>query len=380
MLEFNLIFLIGTNTPRLAPTALTEAIDSIVVTYRETGRSGFQIVFRVGRAKPSDVEDDPLLRGSEEQLLAAFNRVIVTLTINHQPKVLLDGIVTYHEYAPSLELGESILTLTGEDVSVMMDLEEKSIEHIELDDQSIVQTLIASYSKYGLTPKLTAPQWVERPLKTDRIPVQLGTDLAYIQELASRHGFVFYIIPGPTVGQNTAYWGPPNRKASPSKPLTFNMGSFTNLESINFQYDALAAIKVMGQVQDRKTNAIQPVSNLSSSRSLLSSEPALTTQAHTRTVQFRQSARLSNQATAYGQAMVDRAIAGVVTAQGELDTLTYGGLLEHGGLVDLRGVGYTYDGRYVVNEVTHEIRQGEYKQRFVMTREGLGTTVSSVSV
>jgi hypothetical protein len=380
MLEFNLTILIGANTPRPAPTALTEAIDSIVVTYRETGRSGFQIVFRVGRANPSDVEDNPLLRGSEEQLLAAFNRIIVTLTINNQPKVLLDGIITYHEYAPSLELGESVLTITGEDVSVMMDLEEKSIEHVELDDRSIVQALIASYSKYGLTPKLTAPQWVERPLKTDRTPVQLGTDLAYIQELANRHGFVFYVIPGSTAGQNTAYWGPPNREAPPSKTLTFNMGSFTNLESINFQYDALAAIKVMGQVQDRKTNTIQPISNLSSIRSPLSREPALTTQTHTRTVQFRQSARLGNQAAAYGQAMVDRAISGVVTAQGELDTLTYGGLLEHGRLVDLRGVGYTYDGRYAVNEVTHEIRQGEYKQRFVMTREGLGTTVSSVSV
>lgn len=378
--DLNLTFLIGASTPRPAPTALTEAVDSLIVSYRDQGRSGFQIVFRIGRATPSDLQDDPLLRGTEEQLLLPFNRVIVTLTMNSQPRVLLDGIITYQEFAPSLEIGESIFTITGEDVGVMMDLEEKSIEHPELDDQTIVQTLIGQYSKYGLVPKLTVPQWSERPLKTERIPVQLGTDLAYIQELADRHGFVFYIAPGIVAGQNIAYWGPPNRKATPSKPLTFNMGSFTNVESINFQYDALAATKMSGRVQDRKTNQIQPVDQTSSRRSLLSREPAITTQTHLRTTQFRQSARLTTQASAYAQSMVDQSIDRVITATGELDTLTYGDLLQAGGTVDLRGVGYTYDGRYYVNEVTHEIRPGDYKQQFTMTREGTGTTLSSVTV
>ncbi|MGG6266453.1 phage late control D family protein [Leptolyngbya sp. AN10] len=378
--NLNLTILIGANTPRPAPTKLTEAIDSLMIIYRDSGRSGFQIVFRVGRSTPADLQDDPLLRGSEEQLLLPFNRVIVTMTLNSQPRVLLDGIITFHEFAPSLELGESIFTITGEDVGVMMDLEEKSIEHPELNDKTIVETLITQYGKYGLVPKLSTPQWSERPLNTERVPVQLGTDLAYIQELANRHGFVFYIKPGAVTGQNIAYWGSPDRAAVPSKPLTFNMGSFTNVDTINFQYDGLAATKVVGQVQDRKTNQIQAVSQTSSQRSLFSREPALTTQSHIRTTQFRQSARLATQASAYAQAKVDQSIDRVITATGEVDTLTYGDLLQAGGTVDLRGVGYTYDGRYYVNEVTHEIRQGDYKQRFVMTREGVGTTRSSVNV
>lgn len=378
--NLNLTFLIGASTPRPAPTGLTEAVDSLVISYRDNGRSGFQIVFRIGRANPSDLQDDSLLRGMEEQLLLPFNRVIVTMMMNSQPRVLLDGIITYHEFAPSLEIGESIFTITGEDVGVMMDLEEKSIEYPELDDKNIVQNLIKQYERYGLVPKLTTPQWTERPLKTERIPVQLGTDLAYIQELADRHGFVFYIQPGASTGQNIAYWGPPNRNAAPSKPLTFNMGSSTNVESINFQYDALAVTKISGRVQDRKTNQVQPVSQESSSRSPFSQEPALTTQTHIRTTQFRQSARLATQALAYAQAMVDQSVDRAITAQGELDTLTYGDLLQAGGTVNLRGVGYTYDGRYYINEVTHEIRTGDYKQRFKMTREGTGTTVSRVTV
>lgn len=379
-LGMNLTLLIGTTTPRPVPVVLSEAVDSLEVTYRDQGRSGFQIVFRIGRAEPADSQDDPLLRGATEQLLNPFNRVIMTVTVNSRPRVLLDGMITYHEFAPSLEPGESIFTITGEDVGVMMDLEEKAVEHLELDDKSIVEKILNSYSKYGLTPKLSTPKWTDRPLKTDRVPVQLGTDLDYVQELAYRHGFVFYIKPGPSTGSNEAYWGPPNRKATPSKPLTFNMGSSTNVESINFQYDALAVMKVQGQVQDRKTNAIQPVSASSSGRSPLSREPALTQQTYTRTAQFRQTARLGTQATAYAQAMVDQSMDAAVTAIGELDTLTYGDFLQHGGTVDLRGVGQTYDGRYYINEVTHQIQQGDYKQRFKMTREGLGSTVSSVSL
>lgn len=379
-LGMNLTLLIGTTTPRPAPTLLSESVDSLEVTYRDQGRSGFQIVFRVGRAEPADAQDDPLLRGATERLLQPFNRVIVTLNLASRPRVLMDGIITYHEFAPSLEPGESIFTITGEDVGVMMDLEEKSVEHLELDDKSIVEKILNSYTRYGLTPKLSTPQWADRPLKTDRVPVQLSTDLDYIQELANRHGFVFYIKPGPSTGSNEAYWGPPNRKASPSKPLTFNMGSFTNLESINFQYDALAVMKVQGEVQDRKTNQTQSVSVSSSRRSPLSAEPALTTQTYTRTAQFRQTARLATQATAYAQAMVDQSVDAAITATGELDTLTYGDFLQHGGTVDLRGVGQTYDGRYYINEVTHQIQQGAYKQRFRMTREGSGSTISSVTV
>jgi hypothetical protein len=381
LLKDTITLLIGAHTPRPVPAALSEALDSLEVTYRDRSRSGFQLTFRVGRVRPSDLQDDPFLRGELEKLLLPFNRVIVTVGLNSRPpRVLLDGIITYQEFTPSTEPGDSTLTIMGEDVSVMMDLEEKSVEHLELDDQSIVESLIGSYAKYGLTPKLSKPQWTERPLKTERVPVQLGTDLDYIRELADRHGFVFYLMPGPGTGSNVAYWGPPDRKATPSPPLTVNMGSWTNVESINFQYDALAVVKVKGQVQDRKSNQIQPVSSESSRRASLAAEPALTTQTRTRTVQFRQTARLQNQADAYTQAMVDRATDGVITARGELDSRTYGDLLQHGGTVDLRGAGHTYDGRYYVNEVTHTINGEGHKQRFTLTREGTGSTISSVTV
>ena len=61
--------------------------------------------------------------------LRPFSRVLVILTFNGVPSVLMDGIITDQQLVPSNEPGESTFTITGEDVSVMMDLEEKSVEH-----------------------------------------------------------------------------------------------------------------------------------------------------------------------------------------------------------------------------------------------------------
>jgi len=69
-----------------------------------------------------------------------------------------------------------------------------------------------------------------------------------------------------------------------------------------------------------------------------------------------------------------------IHATGELDALRYGDLLMPRALVDLRGAGYSNDGTYYVKSVTHTIKTGEYKQRFTLTREGIGALSPVVRV
>lgn len=71
------------------------------------------------------------------------------------------------------------------------------------------------------------------------------------------------------------------------------------------------------------------------------------------------------------QAMVDSAADRGVTATGQLDALRYGEILTPRALVDVRGVGDTYNGTYYVESVTHSIGIGQYKQSFRLTREGV---------
>jgi hypothetical protein len=60
--------------------------------------------------------------------------------------------------------------------------------------------------------------------------------------------------------------------------------------------------------------------------------------------------------------------ADVITASGQLNVLRYGRPLKARQLVSVRGAGLTYDGFYYVKSVTHDLKRGEYKQSFSLTR------------
>jgi hypothetical protein len=376
MLGIHLTLLIGESVPKPAPSILMEALKSIEVSQSDEGRSGFQIIFQVGRSGRNDLQDYQLIKNP---LLKVFNRVILTITLGANAQVLMDGIITNQQFSPSMQPGGSTFTITGEDVSIMMDLEEKSFGHTAQSEATIARVLIGNYAKYGLIPKVIAPPLQDQPTAQERIPSQQGTDLEYLQAIAQRYAYIFYIIPGPSVGSNVAYWGPPQRQTQPQKALTVNMGAFSNINSINFQNNALSATAVEGSVQDRKTNQARPVREYSSDRPPLVSQ-TLNRQSFRRTKQFRETGRETAQANARAQAITDRSIDDVVTVSGELDTMRYGDLLQLRGLVGLRGVGYNYDGLYYVKSVTHNISKGEYKQSFTITREGLGTTTQRVRI
>jgi hypothetical protein len=68
-----------------------------------------------------------------------------------------------------------------------------------------------------------------------------------------------------------------------------------------------------------------------------------------------------------------------VSCEGSLDVTRYGGVLHARGLVGVRGAGPAFDGLYYVKKVTHKIKRGEYKQDFTLTRNGIVSTVSTVS-
>ncbi len=376
-LGINLTLLIGENTPRPAPRLLMESLQNVEVTHSDEGYSGFQITFQVGRAGRKDLLDYQLIKNP---LLKVFNRVILIITLGAIAQVLMDGIITNQQFSYSLTPGGSTFTITGDDVSVMMDLEEKSVEHTAQDEAIIARVLIGKYAKYGLIPEVIAPSFRDQPTRNDRIPSQQGTDLDYLKAIAKRFAYVFFVTPGLISGTNTAYWGPPLcrdapwRVSTPQKALTVNMESFSNVDSISFQNNALSATAVKGSIQDRKTNKIRSLQEYNSDRSSLSAQPALAKQAYRQIKQYRETGRDTAQAGARIGAIADQSVDNVVTVTGELDTARYGSLLKARRLVGLRGVGATYDGLYYVKSVTHKISLGEYKQNFTITRDGIGTT------
>jgi hypothetical protein len=379
LLGLHLQMMIGPTIAVPATPDLTEALHSIQVTHNDEGRSGFQLTFQVSRGGPADLLDYALLANP---LLRPFNRVVLTAVFNVVPRVLMDGIITHRQLTPGDAPGTATLTVTGEDVSVMMDLKKVRAAHPAQPEPVIALKLIGTYAQYGLIPMVIPPVALDVPIPLERVPVQQGSDLEYLNEMARRFGHTFFVIPGPAPMTNIAYWGPPPRIGILQRALSVNLGSETNVASINFQYNALAPTIVSDLVQDRTLNVTLPVLTFVSTRPPLVPMPALPFQlpnVRTALLAGDSGGGLSiAQAYARAQALTDRSVDNVLTAQGELDTLRYGDMLIPRALVGLRGGGFTHDGIYYVKSVTHTISRGQYKQRFTLTREGDGSLVPAV--
>jgi hypothetical protein len=378
MLGVHLSLLIGPTIPLPATPDIAEAMQSVSVTQNDEGRSGFQIVLQVGRSGLTDLLDYKLLLNP---LLRPFNRVILTVMFDALPQVLMDGIITNRQFSPGNQPGLGTLTLTGEDVSVMMDLVKKRANWPVMSEPLIALAIIGSYAQYGLVPVVIPPSTIDQPLPTDRTPVQQATDLEHLKAIGERFGHVFYVEAGPAPGVNTAYWGPPKRAANPQRALTVSMGPQTNVEQISFAYNGLAATIVDDEIQDKDFNMKFPVKTFVATRlPPLALMPALPTQLpNVRTVLLERGPGLTvMEAYARAQGITDKSVDGVATAQGELDALQYGDVLKPRGLVGVRGAGFTHDGFYYVKSVSHSISKGQYKQRFSLTREGTGALTPAV--
>lgn len=374
-----LTLMVGRFLPTPVAPAVAEALASVDITHNDSGPSTFQLQFNADRAAPLAQPDFPLLF---DETVAIGNRVIVVVTVDTVPHVLIDGFITRQELAHTRESGASTISVTGEDVGVAMDLIERSFSYPGFGDTMIVATIFAQYMMFELEPIIipTLSDIVTIPLEWT--PQQNETDRAYLNKLAQKHGYVFLLRPGSTPGTNMAYFGPPPRLSSPQPALSVDMGPVTNVEQISFSYDGLAPEVYVGMTQDDETELDIPVLTAVSTRlPPLASEPALPFQLpFVRTRLFTDPRWDAAEAWAYAQSQTDLSVDRVVTADGTLDTLRYNHVLEAPGVVAVRGAGGTYDGLYYINSVKHSIARGSYKQTFQLSREGTGTLVSTVSL
>ncbi|MEM8929870.1 MAG: hypothetical protein AAGE94_01780 [Acidobacteriota bacterium] len=385
--------------PGPAPGDMLESLKRLEVTQTADGPCGFQLTFDAPRFNVEDTSQSAEYPILSDDLLTPFNRVQISVSIKStEDVVLMDGYILRQEI--EIEDDATFVTVLGEDVSVKMDLIEVSVEFQNLKDSDIVSQILGNYSSLGVTASVTAPSGESAP--SDFVPQQNCTDRFYVRMLARRYGYDFSVIPGSSAGSNTAYWGPPKTDGTPQAVLSANFGPKTNVKKLEMSYDARVPTQVYGQVLDLTQNPAQvsPVAlSAPSWRAGLSETEALSTNTgiasdptsfysslddlDVRGSLLYHSGLDVSRATALATGKANRSVVEVQVIEGELDTETYGNILEVAGLVDLRGVGATFDGRYLVRQVTHiiEIENDEpkYTQKFILSRGGYGTTISEVA-
>lgn len=352
----------GAEQPDTPPREVIDAITGMRVTHAVDAASGFQLTLAVAR------------QSRVHQLLAEgyFDpplRVVASVAWLGVTTVLMDGVVMRHDLSVG-DTGATTLTLTGDDLTALMDLETKVKPHDGERVEDRVRTICGEYANYGLDVDVRDAPRRDDPDPRRRSPTQRGTDLDYLRGLAADVGYVFFLQPGPEAGRSIAYWGPEYRIGDPQPPLSVDFDSGSNVSELTFGFDG----RLKTQYIDGDG---QPVAaDVSTLRPPLAKRPATPL----RKLPLPPARMLDDPEAGMLGGAVTAGSSDTVTASGTLDVRKYGGILHARRLVSVRGAGQAYDGLYFVTSVTHDIAPGRYRQDFRLARDGLGAQQGTVDM
>jgi len=363
-----LTLMIGPAVPVPAPKIVVDALNSVQVTNSKE-RNGFQLTFNISTS--SVLITTLLLAGFFDPIVT---RVIIIVTVNASPTVLMDGFITNQELSPSNEPGKSTLTITGEDVSLAMDMVQMIMPFPEMPEVAKIYSLLAPYAFLGITPVVIPPVIsTVRTLTEGHDSIVKQTTRQYLQTLAANCGYVFYVQPGLFPGQNIAYFGPDVNLPVPQPALSINMDSNSNVDSLSFSLNGLAKKIKVYTILDPATKKIPvqlPVPNFNPLKPIMGLKVLPVVQTEFADDLSKLSPDKAIQII-IGDLMNSSLNPPSTTVNGSVDIIRYNRILQPRMMVGVRGAGIAYDGLYYVDSVTHNIKPGEYRQSFTLSRDGL---------
>lgn len=354
--NIRLQLLVGDRTVAAPPIEVTQAFSELRVTTADETPSGFQLTLVTNGCSslarsllPSGFFDPP-------------KRVVAAVIWRGSTTVLIDGVVMRHDVRVGDGPGALTVTLTGDDLTALMDLTAKVRDFQGQAVEQQVESICDDYRQYGINSHVHDAPERDAPNPRVRSDLQRGTDLDHVRALASDVGYVFRLDTDRTPGRSTAYWGPPQRGGTPQPTLTTNVNGDGNVISLRFGFDGRAKTQytVKGQL-------VSPA-DVSTLRPPLAARPAKALV----TRPLPPTARLDSIEASLLAGSLTADASDTVTCTGELDVRHYGTILRSRRTVSVRGAGGSFDGSYYVRSVTHDLSLGRYRQSFELVRDGTG--------
>ena len=362
----SLAMLLGQGAPRPAPPYVADAFEGAEIALSEDDLSGFSLTFRVASdgliPGPAPILADPSLHPGA--------RVVLSGLLGVTPTVLMDGIIETRRYTPEDGASPAMLTVLGRDLTFLMDKDHKTAAYPNMSHKMIADLILLPYASHGVVPQVIPPLASNAPAATDFIPHQNTSDFKYLRNLARLNGYVFALTSGPLPGVSTAYWGPRQFLSVPQPAITVNMGSSDNARNLKITHAAAKAKQVSGAVIEPTLGAAVEVRSVLPLRPPLSISPSIVNPTTTGTQVLAVEAGI-DVATAFARAQSQSDNTSLtVRVTGELDTLSYSGVLKPMQLVGLRGAGPIHSGLYYVSRTVHKISPGSWTQEFALARDG----------
>jgi phage protein D len=302
-------------------------------------------------------------------LFARLRRLTVTVTVGSgQAETLLHAHVVETRADLSSQPGRSMLRVVAMDPSVRMYLEEKVRAWPDMTDADIAS---AVFGEYGFTAKVEPTNPARQD--DDATTVQRGSDIQFLRQLAGRNGYECYVQVEPASGAVEGHFHPPRVEETPQGVLSVNLGSATNVDAFAARFDMLRPVTVEAgslDAEDQDEQEVQvdraALKPLGKAESGPDDQPRKVLLTGTGLAQ-------AGELQTYAQAVADES-AWALTAEGELDTAAYGGVLRARRPVLVRGAGQRLSGTWYVERVLHTFTADGYTQRFTLRRNALGVT------
>jgi phage protein D len=291
-------------------------------------------------------------------------------------ETLIDAYIIETNATFANQPGSSILNVVAMDPTVLMNLKQVVKPWPNRSDSDIAREIFTS-PDYNFTPIVDSTNW--RRQENEQTVIQRGTDIQFLQELARRNGFEIYVETNPTTGIGEGHFHAPRLDVPPQGVLSVNMRDATNVNSFNARFDMLRPATVETNNLDVESREGQQSQVNSSRLTTLGRETSLTGQRPRVLLPVQTGLARTGEQQPFAQAVADES-ALAITAEGELNTVAFGGLMRAKRPIEVRGAGHQFSGTYYVDRVHHVLTPESYTQTFSLRRNALGLTGREVFV
>lgn len=306
----------------------------------------------------------------DDGLFPRLSSLAVDVVIGSAKTPLFDGYVIESSASFSNEPGGSLLTVVAMDPTVLLHLEEKVKAWPNMADSDVASAILSD-GAYNLTPVVEPTTWQRQ--EDEHTLLQRGTDMQFLRLLADRNGYECYVELNDQSGAAEGHFHPPRLDLPAQGVLSMNLGSATNVNAFAARFDMLGPTTAQVTGLDVSSGETQPVTSESASHKELGSAAPTAPDRPRKTLLAATGMAQSGELQTLAQAVVDRS-AWAIRAEGELNTIAYGGVLRAKRPVEVRGAGQQFSGTYYVERVLHSFSGDGYAQRFVLRRNASGLT------
>lgn len=263
--------------------------------------------------------------------------------------------------------GASVLNVVAMDPTVLMNLEEKVKAWPNMSDSEIASAIFSG-SEYKFTPIVDDVQWKRQ--ENDITVMQRGTDIQFLQQLAHRNGFEVFVETNGASGIVEGHFHAPRLDDPSQGVLSVNMRDATNVNSFNARFDMLRPATAEAANIDDGERENQQAQSTNTRNTTLGRSNTLDSARPRRVLPSQTGLVKAGELQTYTQAITDRSSL-AITADGELNTVAYGGVIRAKRKITVRGAG-VYSGDYYVERVHHVFTGDSYNQSFTLRRNATG--------